>query len=112
MASGYERATKEIIPAVRYALIKTLNSKYSQKEEEIADSLGMTQAAISKYINGKFSDKIKSIGDGIDAGIVDAYAEKIAAGNKEMANVCICTICNKLNSFGCSFSKAESKTSV
>ena len=35
---GYEIAAKEVIPAVRLALIKELKTKYNIKEEEISSS--------------------------------------------------------------------------
>ena len=106
MASGYEKATKEIIPAVRYALVKSLKTKYKKREEEIAQELGMTQAAISKYFNGKLSDKVKALEKKIDAKVIDSCARSITEGNSNMANACICSVCNKFNDFGCGFSKA------
>ncbi len=108
MTSAYETGEKEILPAVRYALIQELSDRYHQKEEQIAKELGITQAAISKYLNGKISDKVKGISDKLDRKLIDIYAKKIAEGDQSMVNACICTVCNKLNDFGCKFSHAKS----
>ena len=106
MASGYDMATKEIIPAVRYALIKTLKTKYNKREEEIARDLGMTQAAISKYLNGRLSDRVRAFERKIDTAVIDSCAKDIKDGNSNTTNACICMVCNKFNNFGCAFSKA------
>ncbi|MCL5427561.1 MAG: hypothetical protein M1321_00035 [Candidatus Marsarchaeota archaeon] len=107
MDSGYETAAKEIVPAVRYALIKALKEKYNKREGYIAESLGMTQAAISKYLNGKCSAKVIATEKRIDAKFIDKYAKMIAEGNRGAAGMCICGVCNNLNGFGCSFSRAQ-----
>ncbi len=106
VASGYEKANREIVPAVRYALIKALKTRYNKREEEIARELGMTQAAISKYLNGRLSEKVRAVERRIDRSTIDVCAKNIIEGNRDMVGVCICRVCNKLNDFGCSFSKA------
>lgn len=107
MAGGYERAAKEIIPAVRSALIKELKSGYGITEESIARHLDVTQAAISKYVTNKYSKKSGAIEERIDKELVRKYAKALVEGNKKSANICICTICNALNDFGCKFSYAN-----
>ena len=112
MTSTYEVAEKEVLPAVRYVLIEELSNRYHQKEVQIAKELGITQAAISKYLNGKVSDKIKEISKKLDRTLIDVYAKKIAEGDKNMVNACICTVCTNLNDFGCKFSRAGSTPTV
>ena len=104
MASGYEKAYREIVPAARAALIAELQKKYKIKEEAISEYVGITQAAISKYVNGKYSSRIKSAVEKIDRNVIEAYAEKVAGGNKEEVGRYLCKVCNTLNSFNCKFS--------
>ncbi|MDE1822920.1 MAG: hypothetical protein KGI00_05405 [Candidatus Micrarchaeota archaeon] len=104
MASGYERATKEIIPAVRMLIAKELKEKYGMREVEIAERLSVAQAAVSKYLAGKYSERVKAITSKIDMKCVDKYISKIAEGKEGYANMCICTVCKHLNEFGCRFS--------
>jgi predicted transcriptional regulator len=104
MASGYERAYKEIIPAARAALIIELKKKYDIKEEAISKYVGITQAAISKYLNGRYSTRIKEIVEKIDKTTIETYAERIANGQPEAINKYLCTICNTMNNFNCRFS--------
>jgi predicted transcriptional regulator len=104
---GYEIAAKEVIPAVRLALIKELKTKYNIKEEEISSYLGITQAAVSKYIREKYSVKIKDIEAKLDRGIIESYAKEIASGKIGAVNLCICKICTTVNNFGCSFASTK-----
>ena len=101
----YERASKEIIPAARAAMIKALSEKHSMNESTIARALGITQAAISKHLAKKYSNTIKELEGKVDPNLVTAYAEKIVAGNKEAVNEYICITCSALNRFDCSFAK-------
>ncbi len=112
MASGYEKAMKEVIPTIRYALVKELKVKYNKKEEDIARSLEVTQAAISKYLRGKISEKIRDLETRVDKELIDKYAKRIAGGDKEAANICICTACKAINDFGCKFSSSEKSVAV
>ncbi len=107
MRNGYERASREIVPAVRYALIKRLKAKYNMREEDISKYLGITQAAISKYLGEKRSAKIKAISEKIDANIIEECAESIRGGGEELVDTCICSVCTSLNSFGCRFSRVN-----
>ena len=107
MASGFERATKEIIPAVRVVIAKELSERYKMKEEEIARMLNVAQAAVSKYISDKYSDQIKEVVAKIDRNALSAYIEKMAQGRGEYANICICTVCSMLNPFNCRFSAVK-----
>ena len=112
MSSHFERATNEIVPAVRAIIAKELSGKYKMKEEEIARMLNVAQAAVSKYISDKYSDRIKEIEASIDKSLISGYIEKMAQGRAEYANVCMCTICRVLNQFNCRFSAAEKAAQV
>ncbi len=107
MSIGYERAAKEIIPAIRSAIAKELKNKYKIKEEEIAKYLGIAQAAVSKYISGKYSKKVSEIEEMLDKKMIEHYAGRIFKNEEGSVDACVCTICNKMNPFDCRFSKAE-----
>ena len=57
----YEKADKEIIPAARLFIATVLKKRYNMTEQDIADRLGVAQAAVSKYLNGKSSARIAEI---------------------------------------------------
>ena len=107
MSNEYERAAKEVIPAIRSAIAKELKNKYKIKEEEIAKYLGIAQAAVSKYISGKYSKKVLAIEEMLDKKMIENYAGRIFKKEEGSVDMCLCTICNKMNPFGCRFSKAE-----
>ncbi|MDE1861170.1 MAG: hypothetical protein KGH72_05665 [Candidatus Micrarchaeota archaeon] len=106
MLNGYERATKEIVPAVRLLIARELKEKYRMKETEIANRLGVAQAAVSKYLSGKYSDRIEELVSRIKKGEIDGSIGSIAAGKEGAVNMCICTVCKAMNEFGCQFSHA------
>ena len=49
------------MPAIRAAVAEELSSKYNYTQEEIANSLGIVQVAVSKYLNKKYSSKIAKL---------------------------------------------------
>ncbi|MEM5766576.1 MAG: helix-turn-helix domain-containing protein [Candidatus Aenigmatarchaeota archaeon] len=56
-----EVVVKKIIPAVRVRVAKQLYKKYNFSQEEIANKLNLTQAAISKYLSGKYTEEIRKL---------------------------------------------------
>lgn len=69
------------IPAIRYALAKSLSQKYGMDQSHIALSLGITQAAVNKYLSGKCSGSILKLGNVVFAkGIVDDVMLAAASG--------------------------------
>lgn len=116
MPSKYEVAADETVPIARSIIAKELIEKYSLKETEVADYLGVAQAAISKYVTEKYSENLKGRIEEIEKKIesnrelIDDYIQKISEGKQEYVRVCICTICNIANDFSCSFSHAYSES--
>ena len=108
MISDYERANEEIVPAARLLLIKELKKRYNMKEKDIADRLGIAQAAVSKYLNNKCSEKITRIASKIDAKYLDMYIAKVHEGGTIAADMYICSVCKALNDFGCKFANTPS----
>jgi len=44
-----EIAVKSVIPAIKAAIAKELVEKYSLKQNQVAETLGISQSAVSKY---------------------------------------------------------------
>jgi len=44
-----EIAVKSVIPAIKAAIAKELVEKYSLKQNQVAEALGISQSAVSKY---------------------------------------------------------------
>jgi predicted transcriptional regulator len=109
MVNGYERASKEIVPAIRLAIAKELKERYGMTESNIAQILGVAQAAVSKYLNKKCSFSVGDVYKRIDTAKIDAYIERISKGDKLKLKQCICSICCTLNDFDCEFSKPSSQ---
>ncbi|MDE1825919.1 MAG: helix-turn-helix domain-containing protein [Candidatus Micrarchaeota archaeon] len=107
MPSTYETATNEIVPAIRSYLAKELVNKHKMSQEKVAELLNVAQAAVSKYINGNYSDRVKGIEEKLSRKVLDKYVERIAQGEEEYVNPCICKMCQTIKSFDCAFSSAE-----
>ncbi len=66
-------------------------------QQEIADVLGVAQAAISKYFNGKCSRSIKEMSGAISRkGLLDSLVEKAKEGRKEEVEKGIDELCEKI----------------
>ena len=104
----YGRADKEIIPAARLFIATVLKKRYNMTEQEIADRLGVAQAAVSKYLNGKSSRRISEIKETIMKDErFNFYIERIYEKKEHYVELCICTICRALTNAECRFSYAD-----
>jgi predicted transcriptional regulator len=112
MPSKYEVASDETVPIARSIIAKALIKRYKMRELEVAEYLGVAQAAISKYITEKHSEKLAESTERVEETLrnqqklIDEYIKRIAEGKKEYVNICICTICAVANDFRCTFSHA------
>jgi len=52
-----EVIAEKLLPAIRSIVSTNLKEDYGLKQEEIANKLDITQAAVSKYINGGRADE-------------------------------------------------------
>lgn len=52
---------KNFIPTIRVFVAKQLAKEHNFNQTEIAEMLGITQAAVSKYLSGNYSSTIKVI---------------------------------------------------
>ncbi len=107
MQNGYERASKEIVPAARVVIARRLKEKYNMTETDIAKILGIAQAAVSKYLNEDYSKLVESTAHEINMDEIDRYIEKISKGDQIAVKKCICSVCNTMNDFDCSLSAVK-----
>ncbi len=106
--ADYEKADKEVIPAARLFIATALKKRYNMTEQEIAERLGVAQAAVSKYLNGKSSKKISEIKERImNDERFNYYIEKIHERKENYVELCICTICRSITVAECKFSYAD-----
>jgi len=106
LGSAYEEAAHGTVPAIRASLSVALAKKYKMSECEIAEALGITQAAVSKYLSGKYSSKIKRLQARISKSMLDEGAESIAA-HKASAAACLCDICESIRTSKCYLREAH-----
>jgi predicted transcriptional regulator len=111
MINGYEKASKEVVPAVRLIIARELKIRYNMTESRIAETLGIAQAAVSKYLNGSYSERVGDTASKVDMEDVNRCIPKIVDGNKAELKKCICTVCNSMNKFECKFSSATNRAS-
>lgn len=51
-----EVISEEILPAVRKIIAESLHSDYGHTQDEIANTMDLTQPAVSQYLKGKRAD--------------------------------------------------------
>jgi len=90
-----EIMAKQIIPAVRVRVTKQLYSKHNFNQEEIAQRLEITQAAVSKYLSGKYTPEIKrlekdKVVEKISNEVVNAIIKKTFNKSSFERTVCKC----------------------
>jgi len=91
-----EVMAKQIIPAVRVKVTKKLYKDHNFNQEEIAEKLGITQAAISKYLSGKYTEDIKKLEKDR---IVEKISDDVVRGiikktfNKSSFEKIVCKFC-------------------
>jgi predicted transcriptional regulator len=110
MASKYELAADKTVPAARMIISRALVQKYGMNETEVANYLGIAQAAVSKYLTGKYSDALKKSAKATEGKLqghrrlINGYIKKISEGDKKYSGICVCTICSIANNFNCALS--------
>lgn len=94
-----EFITKYVLPEVRALIVKKLRSKYNMTQEQIARTLGITQAAVSYYISAKRGYKLKKFRDLPEVNkLIDEVVEQITRNefNVEAYADAICDMCQKI----------------
>jgi len=86
-----ERATKDVIPAVKVLLIRYLNEG-GMTQAEIAKVFDITTADVNYYLHGKRgnTELTKKLEESEEfRGIVKEYAQKVLTKKEETYNLCI-----------------------
>jgi len=110
MKTPCEVVVKYVLPEVRALVAKVLGTKYNLTQQEIAQKLGITQAAVSYYLSNKRAKKleeVQKIPEVVD--LVDEYIKQIMNGeiNDSTTFVQFCQLCKTIKSKGllCEISK-------
>ncbi len=95
---------KYLLPAIRAKIAENLVIKYNLKSKEVAEKLGLTEAAISQYINSKRGMKgikILEKSEGVTK-MIDELTYKIATKQMSFDEEIeiICNICKTLRKEG------------
>lgn len=91
-----EEMIRKFIPALKIAVAKELKER-GLKQIEIANILGLTQAAISKYFAEKYSKEVKRIEKEKELKIIARkMVESMFKERKDMG-IIICKYCHQLN---------------
>ncbi|KYK22490.1 hypothetical protein AYK24_02125 [Thermoplasmatales archaeon SG8-52-4] len=90
-----EKIVWNLLPAIRRELAISLINKQKLSQKEVAEKLGISEAAVSRYINGKRgglgilkNEKVKNQ--------IDKSAKKIINGNEEIVIKETCQVCKLL----------------
>lgn len=100
MLSNYERVIKSFIPAFRLRAAHMMVRDYGLKQQQAANMLGTTQAAISKYLK-ESSEKYSDVK--IDTDYLREFVENMKTGDEKMAQKAMCTMCQSNKKFDCAF---------
>ena len=88
-----EKASKTIVPTIRYYLAKELLEKYGFTQVEVAKILGVTQPAISQYLKLKRAKKLVKLSEEVIEKIKNlAISVKLKGGEVNLEEE-ICKIC-------------------
>lgn len=100
MLSNYERVIKSFIPAFRLRAAQMMVKDYGLKQQQAANMLGTTQAAISKYLK-ESSEKYSDVK--IDTDYLREFVENMKTGEEKTAQKVMCTMCQSNKKFDCAF---------
>jgi predicted transcriptional regulator len=98
MMTNHERAIKVFIPAFRLKAAQMMVNEYGIKQQQVAQILGTTQAAISKYLKEK-PEKYK--GTKIESKQLKEFVEKMLGNDKRSAQRILCRMCQADKKFVC-----------
>ncbi|PSG99461.1 MAG: hypothetical protein BRC29_05075 [Nanohaloarchaea archaeon SW_7_43_1] len=83
-----EVISEEIIPAVRKIIAEELHQSYGHTQEEIAETMGLTQPAVSQYLKAKRADSslVKDLKEDPQTQLLIEEAVSKAARNKDFVD--------------------------
>ncbi len=88
-----------VLPAIRSIMTRELITKYNMTQQEAADILGITQAAVSQYNRKSRGSKAKSLENEKDIMLMIEYLTKDIVDKRIKArqiNKRFCDICKKI----------------
>jgi predicted transcriptional regulator len=95
-----EFSVKYLFPILRSEVSRSLIKKFKLTQMEVANRLGITQAAVSQYLNEKRGTHLNSLPENIQSVIqkhIDSIKdEEIKELNKEALRKIVCEICMKI----------------
>ena len=100
MLTPCELIVKQLLPAIKAATAKQLINKYNFTQQEIANYLGLTQAAISKYLSGDYSDSIKKLENSSKVSEMASKIAQNASNSRAIPTQSICQACTEYHGDG------------
>jgi len=100
MLTNYERVTKIFMPAFRLKAAQMMVKEYGIKQQQAAEFLGTTQAAISKYLKQN-ANKYKDVK--IDPNSLRNFIERMQIKDTENGQKIVCSMCQINKKFDCTF---------
>ncbi|OGI15705.1 hypothetical protein A3K63_04740 [Candidatus Micrarchaeota archaeon RBG_16_49_10] len=91
-----ESIIKLFLPAIRAGVTKKLYRKHKMNQVEIAEKLGITQAAVSKYLSDDYGDSIKKLERTEQVKEVVERVSKSVVSNKTDVKSSICKSCGQI----------------
>ncbi|MHA1410561.1 MAG: transcriptional regulator [Candidatus Odinarchaeia archaeon] len=100
METRCEFAVKYLFPIIRAEISRILIRKHKLTQIEVAEKLGITQAAVSQYLNEKRGRHMESLPTNIQDIIKKSLNEldniDVKALDSENVKNIVCDICNKI----------------
>ena len=98
-----EITLKRFVPAVKARTARVLSDEHGFSQMQIAEALGLTQAAVSKYLSGKYGDDVREAID-LPSVLQSAQSAASAIASSEPLNLVpsssVCNCCRELRAGG------------
>lgn len=104
MTMPCEAVIKKFLPAIRASVTSELYERHNFSQVQIAESLGVTQAAVSNYLAGKYAKHIKKLESTpmIQKAAKDIAMAIISGKTKGKPTInAICVSCSNYSGFKC-----------
>ena len=100
--TDYEKVAYKFMPALRQYTASILINEMHMNQKNVADLMGVTQAAVSKYINKKnISSETNSIMMNFERAYVYDYIKNIISKSDISAQKSVCKLCQSYHKFDC-----------
>lgn len=99
-----EVVVTKVLPAIRTVLVKDLVNRHDLSQKEVAEKLGVTQAAVSQYLSSTRGDEDveRKLRDSESHTKIQDLSDKIASGTVQRSQIIeeYCKICDSMRSGG------------